>query len=70
MRYPIKTSTKEFCDTIATRIAQYEKYRRWATESPALRMLSMSLSVGRSFARDVRDDVNNGRMDVSLVELE
>ena len=27
VRYPIKTSTKEFCDTIATSIARYEKYR-------------------------------------------
>ena len=25
VRYPIKTSTKEFCDTIATSIARYEK---------------------------------------------
>ena len=32
MRYPIKTSTKEFCDTIATSIARYEKYRCWASK--------------------------------------
>ena len=32
VRYPIKTSTKEFCDTIATSIAQYEKYRCWASK--------------------------------------
>ena len=35
VRYPIKlieTSTKEFCDTIATNIAQYEKYRCWASK--------------------------------------
>ena len=32
MRYPIKTSAKEFCDTIATNIAQYEKYRCWASK--------------------------------------
>ena len=31
VRYPIKTSTKEFCDTIATSIARYEKYRCWAS---------------------------------------
>ena len=30
VRYPIKTSTKEFCDTMATSIARYEKYRCWA----------------------------------------
>ena len=32
VRYPIKTSTKEFCDTIATSIARYEKYRYWASK--------------------------------------
>ena len=32
VQYPIKTSTKEFCDTIATRIARYEKYRCWASK--------------------------------------
>ena len=32
VRYPIKTSTKEFCDTIATSIARYEKYRCWASK--------------------------------------
>ena len=29
---PTKTSTKEFCDTIATSIARYEEYRCWASE--------------------------------------
>ena len=29
---PIKTSTKYFCDTIATSIARYEKYRCWASK--------------------------------------
>ena len=28
---PPKTSTKEFCDTIATSIARYEKNRYWAS---------------------------------------
>ena len=32
VRYPIKTSTKEFCDTITTSIARYEKYRSWASK--------------------------------------
>ena len=32
VRYPIKTSTKQFCDTIATSIARYEKYRCWASK--------------------------------------
>ena len=32
MRYPIKTNTKKFCDTIATSIARYEKYRCWASK--------------------------------------
>ena len=29
-----KTSTKYFCDTIATSIARYEKYRCWASKAP------------------------------------
>ena len=31
VRYPIRTSTKDFCDTIATSITRYEKYRCWAS---------------------------------------
>ena len=34
VRYPKKTSTKEFCDTIAASIARYEKYRSWASKPP------------------------------------
>ena len=33
VRYPIKTNTKEFCDTIATSIARYQKYRCWASQT-------------------------------------
>ena len=32
VRYPIKTSTKEFCNTIAAGIARFEKYRGWASK--------------------------------------
>ena len=32
MRYPTKTSMKEFCDTIAASIARYEKYCYWASK--------------------------------------
>ena len=32
VRYSTKTSTKEFCDTIAGSIARYEKYRYWASK--------------------------------------
>ena len=32
VRYPTKTSTREFCDTIAANIARYEKYRYWASK--------------------------------------
>ena len=38
VRYPIKTSTKEFCDTIAASIARYEKYRCWASKKRAQRL--------------------------------
>ena len=31
VRYPRKTSAKQFCDTIAESIARYEKYRCWAS---------------------------------------
>ena len=34
VRYPIKTSTTEFCDTIARSIARYGKYRCWASKVP------------------------------------
>ena len=34
MRYATKTSTKEFCDTIAAGFARYEKYRYWASKQP------------------------------------
>ena len=45
MRYPLKTSTKEFCDTIATSIARYDKYRSWASKSPRpKRMLAPPLN--------------------------
>ena len=36
VRYPTKTSTKYFCDTIAASIARYEKYRYWASKSMTL----------------------------------
>ena len=32
VRFPIKTRTNKFCDTIATSIARYEKYRCWASK--------------------------------------
>ena len=32
VRYPTKTNTKEFCDTIATSIARCEKYLCWASK--------------------------------------
>ena len=32
VRYPLKTSTRDFCDTIATSITRYEKYRCWASK--------------------------------------
>ena len=33
VRYPIKISTKEFCNTIATNIVRYEEYRCWASRA-------------------------------------
>ena len=36
MRYPTKTSTKKFCDTIAASIARYGKYRYWASKRKGL----------------------------------
>ena len=32
VRYPIKTSAKQFCDTVATSIARYKRYRCWASK--------------------------------------
>ena len=46
MRYPIKTSAKKFCDTIATRIARYEKYRCWASKMGFCQWADMGPKVG------------------------
>ena len=35
VRYSIKTSTKQFCDTIATSTARYEKYHCLASMGPS-----------------------------------
>ena len=44
VRCPTRTSTKLFCDTIATSIARYKKHRCWASKSgsqePKLRAVS------------------------------
>ena len=40
VRYPTKTSTKTCCDTVATSVARYEKYRCWASKfTPTLRLV-------------------------------
>ena len=39
---PKKTSTKEFCDTIATSIARYEKYRCWASKHPLISLKTVT----------------------------
>ena len=52
MRYPTKTSTKEFfCNTIAASIARYEKYRYWASKSLALRLSLCLLLRARQWLR-------------------
>ena len=50
VRYPTKTSTREFCDTIATSIARYEKYRCWASKPTMARLAA--LFVRRSLQRN------------------
>ena len=57
VRYPIKASTKHFCDIIATSIARYEKCRYWASKC-AVKMTSMIIRNGKaaqreSFGRDI-----------------
>ena len=42
VRCPTKTSTKEFCDTIAASIARYAKYRYWASKSADIRKLGFA----------------------------
>ena len=48
--FPTLTSTKKFCDTIATSIARYEKYRCWASKargtSHAWQLLVQDVSSG------------------------
>ena len=43
LRYPTKTSTKSFCDTIAASIARYEKYRYWASKVLGKSLSSLAL---------------------------
>ena len=49
VRYPIKTSTKEVCDTIARSIARYEEYRCWASKQE-------DRMVGESVGRHIGDN--------------
>ena len=44
---PTKTSTKYFCDTIATSIARYEKYRCWASKPPRIFSLCRTFKIAR-----------------------
>ena len=46
VRYPTKTSTNEFCDTIAASIARYGKYRYWASK-----MLSLTTESAQKMGR-------------------
>ena len=38
--FALKTSTKEFRDTIAASIARYEKYRYWASKGSTIGCLA------------------------------
>ena len=45
MRYHIKTSAKDFCDTIATSIARYEEYRCWASKQVSEASIAQKLDI-------------------------
>ena len=46
VRYPTKTSSKGFWDTIATSIARYEEYRCWASKEPRACWDGVQIRVG------------------------
>ena len=55
VRYPTKTSAKEFCDTITASIARYEKYRYWASKlkppfAEPPKILQNSLQISRKIS--------------------
>ena len=52
VRYPTKTSSREFCDTIATSISRYEKYRCWSSKQSCT-----SAKQGLGGARDFWGDL-------------
>ena len=68
VRYPTKTSTKMFCDTIATSSARSEKYRCWASKliescggraslsvfSPCLRAPANTLTEAARWSRTIQ----------------
>ena len=61
VRYPTKTSTKEFCDTIATSITRYEKYRYWASKrlrTLALKTGNFSKKIGRFSSERIKHAPN------------
>ena len=53
VRYPMKTSTKEFCDTIIASIARYAKYRCWPSKPgfPTNANMSFCVTLDRPFDR-------------------
>ena len=65
-QYPAKTSTKKFCDTIATSIVRYENYRCWAskgeggTVQSALSALGARPTSGGSRKEELRYEKDNG----------
>ena len=60
MRYPTKTSTKEFCDTIATSIVRYEKYRYWASKTLLIFQVLLDAvpNAADTSAEDIQDVVD------------
>ena len=61
MRYPTKTNTKESCDSIATSIARYEKYRCWASKGILLKTLR---SLGKSIFTNQHESSRIGEEEV------
>ena len=60
VRYPIETSTKQFCDTIATRIARYEKYRCWASKDEPREFASKFWPPNSAFLKHAFREVTSG----------
>ena len=72
VRYPIKASTKEFCDSIATSNARYEKHRCWASKTVCTLTYhgpNSCLYICRTLLRTLAEDVRRSLADLGYAAI-